>query len=293
MAQPDLTHQYGSMFVDIDIDALLRSGAAGAALFAIFALIEAILPGGGKSDSRIKRIALNLSMPLIGAILLALVPFSTTIAAAIAEREGIGLFQQIRAPAAIILAVALLVRTLLVYWLHRAAHHWAWLWRIHRVHHSDTAFDLSLALRHHPLEALIALALYGSMGLVLGLPVWAALAVDTIMLAAAFWEHIDASLPEPVRRRIGTWLTTPDWHRIHHSADQPETDSNFGSLVVGWDRLFGTFRNPTADGPDRIGLGAASDLRAGSWVAQLSSPFDSDRRWRGADGRLHISPPRG
>ncbi len=281
------------MFVDIDIDALLRSGVAGAALFAIFALIEAALPGGGKGDSRISRIALNLSMPLIGALLLALVPFSTTIAAAIAEREGFGLFQQIRAPAAIILAVALLIRTLLVYWLHRAVHHWAWLWRIHRVHHSDTAFDLSLALRHHPFEALIAVAVYGSMGLVLGLPVWAALAVDTIMLAAAFWEHIDASLPEPVRRRIGGWLSTPDWHRIHHSADQPETDSNFGSLVVGWDRLFGTFRNPTAAGPDRIGLGAASDLRAGSWVAQLASPLDSDHRWRGTGGRLHISPPRG
>ena len=293
MAQVGLTLQYGSMLVDIDIDALLRSGAAGAALFAAFALIEAALPGGRNADSRVRRIALNLSMPLIGAILLVLVPFSTTIAAAIAEREGIGLFQQVRAPGAIVLAVALLVRTLLAYWLHRAAHHWAWLWRIHRVHHSDTAFDLSLALRHHPFEALIAVAVYGSASLALGLPVWAALTVDTIMLAAAFWEHIDASLPEPVRRRIGTWLTTPDWHRIHHSAEQPETDSNFGSLVVGWDRLFGTFRLPTAAGPDRIGLGAASDLLAGSWVAQLASPIDSDHRWRGADPRLHISPPRG
>ncbi len=292
MAQPADSLQYGSMSFDIDTDSLLRSGIIGATLFAVFALIEAALPGGRRSEARVARIALNLSMPLFGALILALVPFSTTIAAAIAERHGLGLFQHVPAPAAIILAVALLVRTLLADWLHRAAHRWAWLWRIHRVHHSDMAFDLSLAIRHHPFEALVALAVYGAAGLALGLPVWAALAVDTIMLAAAFWEHIDASIPAPLRRHIGGWLTTPEWHQVHHSAYQPETDSNFGSLLVGWDRLFGTFRAPAAAGPDRIGLGEASDLLAGSWVAQLASPFDSDRRWHGADRRLSFGQNR-
>lgn len=292
MAQTADSLQYGAMSHEIDIPSLLRSGLGGAALFAVFAFVEAALPGGGRGDGRISRIALNLSMPLLGALLLAVVPFSTTIAATIAEREGLGLFQQVPAPAAIVLATALLLRTFLAYWLHRAAHRWTWLWRMHRVHHSDPAFDLSLAVRHHPFEALVAVAVYGSAGIALGLPVWAALIIDTIMLAAAFWEHIDASIPAPLRRPIAGWLTTPEWHRVHHSAYQPETDSNFGSLLVGWDRLFGTYRAPAADGPDRIGLGEASDLLAGSWLAQLASPFESDRRWAGADARLPFSQNR-
>lgn len=274
------------MFVDFDLAALMRSGAIGGLLFAGFALLEAALPDGPKPNRRPGRIALNLSLWAIAAVLLLVVPFSTSIAAVIAEREGIGLFQQVRAHPLVILAVALIARTLLAYALHRAEHRWPWLWRIHRVHHGDTAVDLSLALRHHPFEGLIAVALFGSAALVLGLPLWAALTVDAIMLAAAFWEHLDAALPEPVRRFVGRWLTTPEWHRVHHSANRPETDSNYGSLVVGWDRLFGTYRSPEPGGPHRIGLGPASDRLAESWLAQLASPFESDHQWQDGDGRL-------
>jgi len=162
---------------------------------------------------------------------------------------------------------------LIIYWLHRAFHKIPLLWRIHRVHHSDPYFDISLGVRQHPFILLASLPVYILGVVALGLPVWAAIFVDILMIAAAFWEHVDAPLPKRLARVLGLFFVTPGIHHIHHSSWRRQTDSNFGTGLIIWDRLFGTYLNPEQETIERIGLGDANDLVADSLWKQLCLPF--------------------
>lgn len=171
------------------------------------------------------------------------------------------------------LGATILARSFSQYWLHRASHAIPILWRLHRIHHSDTHFDASLALRRHPLELIPALAIHLGVTIALGLPVWAVVIVDTLLVAANFWEHLALRIPPAMQRILGIVFVTPRAHRIHHSALREQTDSNFGSALIVWDRLFGSYRNPARDDVRRIGLGPHDDLSAASLTAQLVQPF--------------------
>jgi len=59
---------------------------------------------------------------------------------------------------------------------------------------------------------------------------------------------------------------------VHHSSSQPQTDSNYGSLLTLWDRMFGTYRVPSSS-DFQIGLAEPRDSRVDSLWWQLKSPF--------------------
>ena len=241
---------------------------------AIFVVLELVLVRPGARVPGIgRRHFVNFSLVLMGAGLVAMLPLGTIAASLFAREHAIGLFNNLPAhPLAIVLA-AIIARTLLAYWLHRAMHAVPLLWRIHRVHHSDYTLDLSTGFRHHPTEFLLAAPLYFALVVALGLPVWAALLTDLAMLAGALLKHLDAQLPGPLERLLGSLFATPDLHRYHHSSLPAETDSNFGNLLIVWDRLFGTLTRPRADGPERLGLGKAHDAVANDLAWQLRLPL--------------------
>ena len=60
------------------------------------------------------------------------------------------------APLALAVLVTVLLRSLSAYWAHRASHRIGWLWRLHRVHHSDTGVDATTGFRHHPVEQFVS-----------------------------------------------------------------------------------------------------------------------------------------
>jgi sterol desaturase/sphingolipid hydroxylase (fatty acid hydroxylase superfamily) len=75
---------------------------------------------------------------------------------------------------------------------------------------------------------------------------------------------------------VAPWaVITPRVHNIHHSADQPETDSNFGIVSTVWDRLFRTYRmtTPTEDAARVIGLEYFRDDRSARLDRVLLIPF--------------------
>jgi sterol desaturase/sphingolipid hydroxylase (fatty acid hydroxylase superfamily) len=82
--------------------------------------------------------------------------------------------------------------------------------------------------------------------LMLGPLVWAALMADAVMLAGSLFKHIDARISPRTEAVLSAVLATPGLHRLHHSADPAETDTNFGNTLIIWDRLFGTLRRPDA-----------------------------------------------
>ena len=145
-------------------------------------------------------------------------------------------------PEPVEIALAALALDLAIYLQHRVLHRVPWLWRAHRVHHSDVAFDVTLGVRFHPFEVVLSQAVKLAAIAVLGAAPLAVLLFEIVLQTGALFTHVDSALPERLERVLRWWVVTPSLHRVHHSIVRDETDSNFGFSVVWWDRLFGTFR---------------------------------------------------
>lgn len=248
------------------------SGLVPILLFVLLGVLELAVGHDCASASPLTRIGTNVGLYLLAALVVFAVPLTIAGAAAWAGRNGVGLFNAVPAPALLVLAVAIAARSFAAYWLHRASHHIPLLWRLHRIHHGDRQVDVSLGLRHHPLELLPAILLFAGLAALLGLPVWAALLTEVVMMAATYWEHLAIRLPAPARARLEPWVVLPETHLLHHSADRRQTDSNYSTLTIIWDRMFGTFR-PSSEVVARIGLGDSDDKIADSLWQQLLLPL--------------------
>ena len=147
-----------------------------------------------------------------------------------------------------------LVLDLWRYWEHRFFHRIPWLWRVHLVHHSDTQIDVTTSERHHPLEYILGTVVMMGLIAALGLP---AAAVGVYLLAATvvtLYSHANLRLEPSLDRLVRRLVVTPSQHAVHHSDLQPETDSNYGSVLTVWDRLFGTYVDPQDARIPRFGL---------------------------------------
>ena len=142
--------------------------------------------------------------------------------------------------ALIVISVSLL--DALVYFQHRLMHRIPWLWRLHRVHHCDEDFDVSLAVRFHPLEIALSMGIKLAAIALLGAPAIAVLIFELALSAGALWTHTRLAFPEGLERWARWILITPTLHRVHHRLLKSDQDSNFGSTISLWDYLFRSFR---------------------------------------------------
>ncbi len=136
------------------------------------------------------------------------------------------------------LGAAILGWDFIYYWNHRLQHESRIMWAIHVVHHSSERYNLSTALRQPWAEALGMFVPYGTMSL-LGVRPSVIETARQVNLLYQYWIHTDAI------RSIGSLeevLNTPSHHRVHHGMDQKYLDRNHGSILIIWDRLFGTFQ---------------------------------------------------
>lgn len=253
--------------------------AVGLLAFVLLALMlfEAGFPIHHQPREPKGRLLANFGLGMINATLFSIVPLSTVIAATWAQRNGIGLFHMLAVPGLAAFALTIALRSLAAYALHVAAHRFAWLWRMHRVHHADTAVDLSTGFRHHPLELGYVAACHAAIAAALGLSPEALVAYEAGSIVLTMWTHANLRLPRWLEGPLGLVLVTPPMHHVHHSARREETDSNYGELLSWWDALFGTLRR--LDYPQLqampIGLGSAFDRGAGNLLRQLALPFST------------------
>jgi sterol desaturase/sphingolipid hydroxylase (fatty acid hydroxylase superfamily) len=233
----------------------------------------------GRSEAK-SRIPVNVAFGLINAGFAALLPISTVLAAAWAQRNGVGLLHRVDAPPAAAIGATVAVRSLATYLVHRASHALPWLWRIHRVHHADTALDLSTGLRNHPLELAIVAPALAAVTVAAGLDPLTLAVYETVALPFNLWTHANLRVPQRVDHRLRLLFVTPAMHHVHHSARRAETDSNYGDVFSLWDRFFGTYRMLDEQGLQtaRFGLGDAHDPQAASLGAQMLSPLRRERR---------------
>lgn len=241
-----------------DVDAPLLGLLVMAGAFAVLAGLELAMPFRRASQAKGKRWFGNLALFVIDTLAVRLLlPLAMVGTAKVAAERGWGLFNAVEVPFWLALGVTVLVLDLAIYLQHWATHRVPILWRLHRVHHTDRDFDVTTAARFHPGEILLSTVYKGAVVAALGAPVMAVFVFETAFVVLTLWTHANLALPPALDRVVRWFLVTPTMHRIHHSEHQPETDSNYGTFLSGWDRLFRTYtaeaREPQRD--MAIGLG--------------------------------------
>ena len=251
-----------------------------AAFFGIFALMaiwEAAAPCRARLYSRRVRWTANLGLVILNSVLLRMVfPMAAVGFAALGAERGWGLLNAFAVPhwAAFVLAVVAL--DCAIYLQHVMFHAVPALWRLHRVHHADPDFDVTTGARFHPIEIVLSMLIKFAVIVVLGAPAAAVLIFEVLLNATAMFNHANLKLPAGVDAVLRLLLVTPDMHRVHHSTDVAEANSNFGFNLPWWDRLFGTYRAATHLPQERMAIGVqglTGDPRCVRLPGMLAIPF--------------------
>lgn len=239
----------------VQFEAVLRLGSF-VAVFAVMLIWETIRPRRRLQLSRMRRWPHNLGLFLINTLVLRLLfPVAALGFALSAEAMSIGLFNWISLPYWLEVVLAVILLDLAIYWQHVAMHHVSLLWRLHRVHHADLDFDLTTGSRFHTVEILLSMLIKWGVILLLGPALLAVLIFEVLLNGMAVFNHSNVSLPPALDRLVRRLLVTPDMHRVHHSSERVETDSNFGFNLSVWDRFFGTYIDQPRLGHDAMEIG--------------------------------------
>jgi sterol desaturase/sphingolipid hydroxylase (fatty acid hydroxylase superfamily) len=244
-------------------------------LAAAFGWWERAVPKRGDARPGVRQLV-NLALMVMNTALLRFgFPILATGFALWCAERGVGLLNVIDLGAVPAVVIGFLCLDLALYWQHRLFHRLPWLWRLHRVHHSDTAFDLTLGVRFHPIEIVLSMLIKFAVIAVTGAPAMAVVLFEIVLSAGSLFTHADADLDPVLERRLRRVIVTPDMHRIHHSVYRDETDSNFGFHISIWDRLFLSYRAEPRDGHTQmaIGLPVYREPREQSLLALIANPF--------------------
>lgn len=232
--------------------------------FLVLALWEGARPKRVLSVSWLRRWGANWAMAILNTAVVRLMGLSAAAlalpvlavgAALDAAAQGWGLFNGLDWPAWLEVVVAFAILDFAIWGQHLLMHKVPVLWRLHRVHHADRDIDVTTAIRFHPIE--IALSMLIKIGLVylLGAPALAVILFEIALNGVAMFNHANIRIPAGVERWLRLVVVTPDMHRVHHSAWQVETDSNYGFNLPWWDRLFRTYTAQPRDGHEGMTIG--------------------------------------
>ena len=209
-----------------------------------------------KTRQRITHGVINIALAAINTGVIVLV-FVTgwAWAADISKQHSLGLLHRFEAPVWVEAAIAILLFDLFTYWFHRLSHRIPFMWRFHRVHHSDPHMDVTTANRFHLGEVIISSLLRIPLIAVTGVELWHLALYELLMFSIVQFHHANIALPGALDRLLRLFIVTPAMHKVHHSRIQRETDSNYTSLLSFWDRVFGSFSIRKHDDLANINLG--------------------------------------
>jgi len=228
-------------------------------LFALFAGLETLAPRRIRTQPRRTRWVTNWGITILNTITLRALalalPLLAVGAALDAQAQGWGLMNAFGLPSWLAVILTVLIFDFAIWLQHLITHKIPVLWRFHRVHHADRDIDVTTAIRFHPVE--IALSMVLKIGLVylLGPPALGIIVFEIILNGTAIFNHANMRLPLGLDALLRRILVTPDMHRVHHSDNRAEHDSNYGFALSIWDRLFGTYVAQPARGHDSMTIG--------------------------------------
>ena len=258
----------------------IRASAFGAVVL-LMAVWEIAAPRRPLVRSKAARWGNNLALvALNGIIVRVLFPAGAVGVAVFAEGRGWGLLGLVALPPWLEGSLAIIALDLVVWTQHVLVHAIPVLWRLHRVHHADPDYDLTTGARFHPLEIVLSMVIkFGSIVLI-GPAVVAVILFEVLLNATSMFNHGNVRLPAALDRGLRLVFVTPDMHRVHHSVEDDETNSNFGFNLTWWDFLFGTAHLPD-HWPKRYGTVEFQPPE--DYLGQLAYPFR--RRGRATPNR--------
>ena len=238
-------------------------------ILALMAAWETRAPRRALSVSKARRWASNLGIVFLNSALLRIVFPATAVAVAVlAQERGWGLLNQHDVPFALAVVASVVALDFAIYLQHVMFHAVPALWRLHRMHHADLDFDVTTGARFHPIEILVSMLIKMAAIMVIGPPAVAVMVFEVLLNATAMFNHANVRLPPAADRLLRLFVVTPDMHRVHHSVEEHETNSNFGFNLSLWDWLFRTYKAQPDAGHERMTIGIRG-YRAPKLVSDL------------------------
>lgn len=246
-------------------------------VFAIMGLWEVFAPRRVLTVSKAVRWANNLGLVFLNSFVLRLLfPAAAVGVAAFAATNGWGLLNFYQLPFWLAVILSVVAMDFIIYLQHVLVHAVPALWRLHRVHHADLDYDVTTGARFHTLEIILSMLIKFATIIVLGPPVVAVVIFEVVLNAMAMFNHANVRLPLGLDRVLRMLVVTPDMHRVHHSVEDNEANSNFGFNLSIWDRMFGTYIDQPRLGHEgmTIGIHKYRDPKQVAWLhGMLALPF--------------------
>ena len=233
-------------------EAVLRVGAFCFFLILIF-IIESIFPIFKRSAQTYKRWFTNFTFVILNTLVLRFFfPVLAASFAVICDQYNIGLFNYYNVSLLISMAASFLLLDLGIWIQHLLFHRSNFLWRFHKIHHSDEEVDFTTGVRFHPIEIIISMICKLILLAIIGPSVVIVIIFEIVLNASSIFNHGNIKIPKVFDIALRKVIVTPNMHRIHHSENEKEINSNYGFNFSIWDKLFGTYKENSKNGDNMI-----------------------------------------
>lgn len=235
---------------------------------------ETYRPARSWFDSRRKRIFFGIGLAAVNNVFMKLFIAAPFIAwTAYVDSQGWGLAKLMGLSGWVEIVATIVVFDFFDAIKHRWFHRIPFMWRFHRVHHTDKHLDVLTALRYHPGEMVISAIIKAGWLVVWGPSVVAFLAFEIALNLNSEFHHTNIDLGK-WDKYINKVFVTPRYHAIHHTIARERGDQNFTTIFTFWDRLMGTHSSPQTTEVDLERLGTLQDADLNLWEV-LKSPLIS------------------
>lgn len=155
--------------------------------------------------------------------------------------------------------IGIIVFDLLLYLQHRLFHKYHFLWKLHRIHHSDKEMDFTTGIRFHPLEIFLSLIYKYFFLYILNPSVEVFILYEILINSFSLFNHSNIRIPLRLENILRLIVVTPNMHFPHHDESNHLMNSNFGNILSLWDRLFKTYTNEL---PTNFGIKTFDDTKS-------------------------------
>lgn len=168
--------------------------------------------------------------------------------------------------------LAFLLYDLAIYYWHVMSHKNEFLWRFHKIHHSDKSVNVTTGFRFHVFDLFLEILYKCLFVIVFGVEAYLIIAIEILEMGFIFFHHSNLAFKN--EDMLSRFIITPSLHRTHHSAVRSEHDSNYGIVLSFWDQMFGTRKELV---PEKIGLDV---IEAENFIQLFFLAFITERHVR-------------
>ena len=225
----------------------------------VLILAEIFLPKKERIHSRKNRWITNGLITIINTasinIVHIFIPFIAIIAAIDVSNEKWGLFNIINLPSWLEIILKIIILDFVIWGQHFLSHKIPFIWRFHRMHHTDRDLDVTTAVRFHPFEIIFSMFIKIAAIYIIGASAVAVIIFEIILNGMAMFNHANLKISPKLEALLRKIVVTPDLHRIHHSIYIEEHNKNYGFSLSIWDKVFKCYLDQPRDGHKNMKLG--------------------------------------